>query len=801
MRDVVRGVVCSLVLLLPVSSLAASTLTVDGQPAAVVVMGSTVTVAVTGAPGQPVTLLADVLPGPTPALGQTLPLGFSPFVTVLPVGQVPTGGTLTLALPVPLLPGVDSQIIYLLAAVHDPAFPFGLDFSNGAALTLVAPPDAGSAQATVVGRKVVLDGSAVAGPDGGLLPGSSIHWVLTQVPAGSQAGLADATRPFATLTPDVAGDYVVRAQIVTPLGAFHPVTVVHAWRVTTSPFADGAATQIPSFTLTGSVAGPPVAAVTVDGQPFVLGPGATLGPVAAGFGPGEAVDEHHLRLTHADGSTADLRLTFFKGLQTPLANAPAKSLAAQLEQGGLNDVATAGEAQLEAADIKGLLLALPPEKVADTQGPFGFTIFSATIDFDDLKYSKDMKLTLDPTTGGLVGKVTIHNVRADFSVWGEVLEIDYNLDGYITTSPVDVHATLVGSASGGMIHVNVTNVVVERKNFDFELTGFIGTVAEAFVIESAVKEDVEETIAGVVQSQLGPATEALLNSFVVAGSLQSVLQVDAAIAAPITGIVHSNHGVTIRLDGKTSVGAAEPGAPAIGHYRGTPTAAVTFGATTPAGAPYEAGLAMADDFLNQLLAAATAAGLLDGDLTSLIPSGGTPISLATDQLAILFPNCGFQHWPVGTPVKLRAHGTVPPTLQTTPGGPGMGRLHLANLEVDFVVETAYGDVPLLLVALGGAADVDLGVTEGMLGATLVGSSIGLRVLRVFPGANAAQIDGQVGFLGAALDIALPQLIQALGAVPLPSLEAAGLGLTPVEIGTFGPANEHVGFFGQLVVVP
>lgn len=802
MRQALVSSVLLVFLVLGLGSATAADLKIDGQASATKTMGDPIALSVTGTPGMPVSLLVDINAGPVSAFGQSLPLGFTSLVVILPLGNLPASGTLTLNENVPVLASLHGQTLYFLAAVFDPAFPFGLDFSSGADLTIVQKPTAGANQATLVGRKVVLDGGDVAQPDGTIQPGKSILWTVVQSPAGSTASVSNPTRPFATLTPDLPGDYVVRAIVGTGSANVVSATTVHAWSVGTTPFGDGSVLPLTSFDVNGTVSGPPVATLSVDGQTTALSNGA-FGPLTLSFGPAEVVDTHHVRLTHADGSTANWRMSVFRGTGFPFDQGSTKALAAQVNKPALDMVAGLGEEQLEAADIKSVLLALPPEQIANTEGPFGFTIFSASIDFDDLKYDADMTLTLQPTAGGIAGKVTIKNIKADFSVWGEILEIDYNLDGYITTNPTIINATLVGSAQNGTLKIDVTNVTVDRQNFDFELTGFVGSVAELFVIESAVKEDVEATIAGTIQSEMGPAIEEILNSFVLAGSLQSILDVDMGIAAPITGVVHSSQGVTVQLDGKATVGVPEPGSPDVTLYRATPTLPVVFGPNAPSGQPYGAGLSMADDFVNQILAAGTAAGLLDGDLTSLIPAGGSPVTLATDQLAVLFPNSGFDLWPVNTEVKLRAHGTVPPTLQMTPTGPSMGIIHLPNLEVDFVVETPYGDVPLLLVSMNGAAEVDLGAsTSGRnLEVTLVNSNLVLDVLRIYPGASPALMDNQVGFLGAVLDVALPQIIDALGSVPLPSLEAAGLGLTPNEVDLIGPNGEHIGFFGDLVVSP
>ncbi len=779
-----------------------SSLKLDGQDVVDKFMGTPVTLTVTGTPGKAVTLVADVLPGPTLAFGQSLPISFTPFATFISIGTIPGGGTLTLPGVIPTFAGIDAETIYLLAAVLDDSFPFGLDFSNGATLNVLAPPTAGASQSTVVGRKVVFDGSSMALPDGTIEPGLTVLWTIVQAPAGSAASIANPTRPFATLAPDVAGDYLVRATVQTANSSFQTTTTVHVWDVQTTPVGDGAILPFSPIPLNGKLVGPLHASFLIDGQPAAVQPNGTFGPVNVEFGAGEIIDEKHFRIAHADGTVASVRKTFFKGTATNLAAPSVKTLSAQLNDAALDMVAAEGEAVLEAADIKSVLLALPPQQVANEEGPFGFTIFSATIDFDDLKYAANMVLDLDATAAGIVGSVTIFNIKATFSVYGEVLEIGYDLDGDITTSPTVIHAKLVGSSQNGQLAVAVDDVVVDRQNFNFNLNGFIGSVAELFVIESSVKAQVEATIASTVQAELGPAIADILNGFVLQGSLMSTLDVDLNLAAPITGVVHANHGVTIHLDGKTTVGVPEPGSPAVTAYRGTPTLPVTFAAQTPQGVPYGAGLSIADDFINQILAAGTAAGLMDGDLTSLIPTGGAPVALATDQLAILFSDAGFDHWPVGTNVTLRAHGTVPPTFEATPGAASMGRIHMRNLEVEFEVATPYGPVPLLLVSMTGSADVNVGSgAGGMLEVSLVSSSLSLSVLRVFPGGNVVAMESQVGFLGAALDIALPQIIDALGAIPLPSLEAEGLGLQVNEIDLFGTGGQHVGLFGHLLLLP
>ena len=778
-------------------------LTVDGQTSITSTMGETVQVTITGSPNDPAYLLADVLPGPTTVFGQSLPLGFSVFVQVVPLPPLDGSGQLTLPVTVPTLSSLDGQTIYLLAVVLDDASPIGLDFSNGADITVVSPPVAGADQATLVGRRVLLDGSAAALPGGTAKPGTTVTWQLTQTPPGSAAIVSNPTQPFATLVPDRPGDYLAQLTVQTPTASYVSDTRIHAWRVDTAPVSDGGIILLSSYGLTGTVVGPPVASLTYEEQAVAVDAGGGFGPLPVVIPPGEAGTRLRFRITHADGTTANHHMTVFQGLPTPFDSPSPKSLHARLGPAGLAEVGDLGEQTLQEVDLKGILLALPPQLIADDEGPFGFTIFSATIDFDDLTYHPDIQLDLTPTADGIQGVVTIQNVKADFSVYGEVLEIDYDLDGYITTSPTTISATLVGTANNGLLDVAVTDIDVDRANFDFELTGFIGSVAELFVIESSVKEQVEQTIADTIEAELGPGIEEILNAFVLAGSLSEVLDVDVSIAAPISGVVHDASGVTIELDGIATVGVPEPGTPDVTHFRGTPALAPTFGPLTQSGAPYDAALAFADDFVNQVLAAGTKAGLMDGDLTSLFPSdGGTPIDLPTDQLALIFPDSGFDHFPDGTAVRLQAHGTVPPLLCLTPGEMTMGDVRMDNLEVEFEVDTPYGPLPMLLVSVNGLAGVDISAgADGTLELELMGSDLSIEVLRIFPGAKPrpSSISRSASSARSSTSRS-PSWSTRSAASRCRRSRRRGLGLVTQEAGLL-QGSGYVGLWGDLLVAP
>ena len=50
-------------------------------------------------------------------------------------------------------------------------------------------------------------------------------------------------------------------------------------------------------------------------------------------------------------------------------------------------------------------------------------------------------------------------------------------------------------------------------------------------------------------------------------------------------------------------------------------------------------------------------------------------------------------------------------------------------------------------------------------------------------------------------ILLPQITKLFEGIPLPSLAAQGIGLSPSEVGLIGGGQEYAGFFGNLVLVP
>ncbi|MGQ0551671.1 MAG: poly(ethylene terephthalate) hydrolase family protein [Planctomycetota bacterium] len=115
----------------------ASDLAVQGQSTASQAVGLPFTITLDGAPGQGAWLLFDTSPGPTVIFGQSLPLGFTPQLTVLFLGPMPGSGTLAINAASPLDDSLEGLTLHLLGAVEAGNTAADFDFSNAASITFL----------------------------------------------------------------------------------------------------------------------------------------------------------------------------------------------------------------------------------------------------------------------------------------------------------------------------------------------------------------------------------------------------------------------------------------------------------------------------------------------------------------------------------------------------------------------------------------------------------------------------------------------------------------------------------------
>lgn len=778
--------------------LPAPALKIDGQLAVEKILGQSMQIFIQGKPGRSPVLFADPFEGPTFAFGQHLPLGFSPYMVTIPLPPLGPSGEMVLNLTLPNTPAFEDLHIHLLAGLVDPFAKNAIDFSNGASFWTIPQPVAGADQSAMVGQAVVLDGSRTMTSDGIIgtaKPGYSVAWSWLQRPGSSNAKIKNPYVPYATFVPDSPGEYVARLTVGAGGTTYVSETSIHAYRILTAPYQDGQVIPVDSFSLSGSVDGPAIQSVTLNGQS--VGAVESLAGVSWDSYPmtiteNEVSKELHFRITHADGTTANHHITMFRGTAKDIDGTELNAFSVRVDDSAIHEVAALAEAEVEKIDLKQVLVDdLGPQEVTDT------TLFSATFQFTNVVYNHDLHIGLDGTAAGLEVTCVVDDLTAWFHVGGKVAGIPYNLSGNVHKGPATLHGYLVGFAQGGHLALDLQDLGVTKSNFNFDLNGFLGTIAQLNLVQDAIRKAIENAMKTEIDEALAPAVSGVLNTFLLKGNLQTFLGVDVEIEAPITGVVHDDHGIGIRLGGIATVGSAHPGAPAITKFRGSTSAAPDFGSLTPGGLQYEAAISISDDIVNQVLAAAVLAGAVEGDLSVLIPGVQLPIPLDTDQLDQIFPESGFNRFPSGTPVSVYVHATVPPVLHVTPTASGDAKAVVNNLQITFSVNTAYGPIPMVTISVSGSAQAGFEISETGEVEVDVGSLfLGASVLRTYPGSSPELIDNTVAVLDGLLALVSEQ---TEGRFVLPSLDAFGVGITPVEAAPIGGGQHHLGLFGDLAI--
>lgn len=784
--------------LLTISSTArASTLSVNGMNSAGAFVGDPLSIAISGGPGFPAYLFADLSGGPTALFGQSLPLGFSAALIVIPLGSMPASGSITINTSFPMIAGLDDLTVHLLAMVADPAAMFGYDFSNGAAIHVVAKPGAGAHQGTLVGREVMLDGRSFADGNGELKPNRSVLWSFSNLPSGSATQIDNPTMPFASFTPDVPGNYEVRATASVFGLTATPKTTVRVWSITTTPYVDGAVIPTSPVQMTGTLDGPYVPVVLVDNQPVPVNPTTrTFGPVQVFFAGGDVVARQEVRIIDTDLSTARFSQTFSCGIAAAPSAPAATSVNNVLQQGTLDDVSEIVEATVEAADIDAEIQAIDPFLLAKETGPLGNVVFKATGDFKSITYDSNMTLTTDAKNSYFDVTHKIKDIVVKIDVYGSVLGVNYSNVATIKTDPATLATDLALALVGDAVKVTTSNTDVTLANFNFTMNGFIGTAAQLNSIQQGIKSAFEGFLEKQLTRLLEDGFEQVIGDMSVSQSLQSTAGVDTDVRVSFSDLHHFTGGLRLGFDSTATTNSQLPGAPIVAIYRGTPSAAPSFGPLTPSGGAYDSVVSLGDDLMNQVLAAATEAGITEGEVPPSL-SGGS-LGLTAGSLAIAIPEAGFDSFDPTAPIMLRRHATVAPTVRMTPAGPGDADMIVSNLEVSFEMDTSYGAIRVLRVGLDETLQLQLGVAaDGTVDVTQLGATGGLSIIQTLPGSLLAFLP--TGLLPPGVVCQEP--VSLLKGLRIPSLSGSGLAHNATENVLVGPAQDHLASFGTTALAP
>ncbi|MEZ5979236.1 MAG: hypothetical protein R3F34_13565 [Planctomycetota bacterium] len=136
----VAGALAAFALLATAANAQVSELSLDGELALQLAPGDAATAELLGPPTTFAAMALDVDPGPVPFLGQSLPLGVTPALTLFAFNGTDASGLATWPLVAPSSSSFVGSVFYFAGLVADVTEPSGLRLSNGVSLEIVDRP-------------------------------------------------------------------------------------------------------------------------------------------------------------------------------------------------------------------------------------------------------------------------------------------------------------------------------------------------------------------------------------------------------------------------------------------------------------------------------------------------------------------------------------------------------------------------------------------------------------------------------------------------------------------------------------
>lgn len=400
---------------------------------------------------------------------------------------------------------------------------------------------------------------------------------------------------------------------------------------------------------------------------------------------------------------------------------------------------------------------------------------SASIDSANI----DFNITGSGGQFNLAGDVT--GLVADFSA-----EIDpligwnWTIDGKFFLDRATFSADARVSASGGNVNVDVTVNSLNLDRIRSDINNFpdwlLTPIYEIFewLFEIIIKGQVE----GLAEEKLVEFLDAFPDSIVIDidGSQVKPLVTPEVVSSPSNGlnIGLGAHIYALTANGPNQIGSAYDDAGAIP----TPTT------TAPGDTTRDVGVVIAENTINQALAAVVESGILNVSLTAADLPG----------IGDVDPSAGN--------VRVRVAPTVAPVIDLiSEQDEGLGRLTLTDFYIAFdVIRAGSSEFQTFLGAtLDISAAADLGVTDdNAIAIDLIGTPT--FVIRDLD--DEASIIFDEGLAQALFDeflpVVLPPIMNAIGAIPLPTFE--GYGVNVGALWVVDAAGDYVGLTADLVKV-
>lgn len=497
----------------------------------------------------------------------------------------------------------------------------------------------------------------------------------------------------------------------------------------------------------------------------------------------------------------------------PNGNGISKAIGAHVNQTGLNTIAEIAEEYIVEAIDEQLAGMFPYEIFHETYDLWGFDIFEGLAELTTVTLDP-VQVTLTPINGGLHIVAHVTNIQATGFLYYDFFDKDSGekfgaTEDFTVTMPwADVTADLWISANLGDLSVTMANTSVSMSSIDIDIDGTIfgdlfGWLLEELVNAFAINI-VEDLIRDTIDTIVPPLIWLALRGLDLNFDLE-LFGFEYHLSADFSEVTFDSDGGDLWLHAFLRYGngnwAPGPHVPDLPGSILTDNGQPSFGPYVPGtSTPYEFGVALGDDILNQFFHAIHRSGLLSLDLDeeTLEQFGITGFELTTGALGVFFPGL----WSVygfDEPVIIKMRPMFPPVF-TFYTDDKTGAVSAEIQLGDFVLALSSQGENWATLALAIYFPVEVTISDEQTISLEFGDlEMYSDLFQVKDGVRANESLFE-DFLPMLVEALVPMLLRgALEDFPIPSFE----GFT-VNVNSFkkvGPGSDWMGLYGDLVQIP
>jgi hypothetical protein len=370
-----------------------------------------------------------------------------------------------------------------------------------------------------------------------------------------------------------------------------------------------------------------------------------------------------------------------------------------------------------------------------------------------------IEVSASAAAGGIQAQVTIRDLVIHGHIDYRAVCFSGSANYTVTADAYDAGALIAPGLADGDLSVALENVSSSFRGFNVDVSGVPGFVEDHF--EGDVRDKVASILRDKIQSIVPPLATQFLDGFVSKSYQVTLLGQPVDFSFWPSAMSWTEAGGSLVLDSTTGIAGVE------GRYLSTPSQRPSDADMASTGLR----IAMADDLLNQLLAAVWSSGALED---TLLPGDGDALSGA-----------------LGAEVDSATITMMLPPVASFDTTTGTARLTLGDLVVDaFAVDG--GTVAKFAVS----AEIDLAVTTGASGMVQVVTGHPRILAQVLEQSSTLLVPLDSSKVAAIAELAIKQLSlkadDLLGDIPVPGLPNA-----TIASPTFQPVSGYLMMGGEL----